>query len=272
MAAVWRRGAYRLWDPDTGLGQPITGATEGGDARRGTLFEPLLDPGRPSGIRELLRLGARGSRGTLVLIGVLTVVVGLLAAVIPVVAGALTQTVASQTTSTLLVVGCALVALAAGDAMLRGVRMFALLRIRGRGVAVSATAVWDRLLRLPMSWHSKRTVASRMTDANAVDTASMIMPDSTVTALLDVAAVGGALIGVLFTQHRPGARPDRVPGGAGRGGGRRGPDRRPLDPAGPGCPDRQSVGGPGDHRRGQPASGVRRVPAGPSPAGRAPRR
>lgn len=198
-AAVWRRRAYHLWDPDQGLGQPVKAGTQG-QVRRGTLLEPLLDPGRPSGTRDLLRLGARGSRMTLLLVATLTVVVGLLAAVIPLVAGALTQTVASQTTSTLLVVGCALVALAAGDAMVRGVRMFALLRVRGRGVAVTATAVWDRLLRLPMSWHARRSVASRMTDANAVDTASMIMPDSTVTALLDVAAVGGAVIGVLFTN------------------------------------------------------------------------
>ena len=35
-----------------------------------------------------------------------------------------------------------------------------------------------------------------MTDANAVDVASMAVPDAAVTALLDVAAVAGALIGV----------------------------------------------------------------------------
>ena len=84
--------------------------------------------------------------------------------------------------------------------MLRAVRAYALLRIRGRAVAITAAAVWDRLLRLPMSWQNRTTIASRMTDANAVDMASMSMSDATITALLDVAMVVGALIGVFTTS------------------------------------------------------------------------
>ncbi|HQZ86701.1 MAG TPA: ATP-binding cassette domain-containing protein, partial [Actinomycetota bacterium] len=143
------------------------------------------------------QLGIRGSRGSLWLIGGLTALVGLLAAVIPIVAGALTNSVASQTRSSLLVVGAALVAFAAGEMALRAVRSYALLRIRGRGTAIAATAVWDRLIRLPMSWQNQRTVSSRLTDANAVDTASTSMPDPVITSLLDVSAVVGALIGVM---------------------------------------------------------------------------
>ncbi|MEI8084421.1 MAG: ATP-binding cassette domain-containing protein, partial [Actinomycetes bacterium] len=155
---------------------------------------------RPARIRDLVRLGMRGSNKSLWLVGVLTAVVAVLAAVIPIVAGQLTASVQSQTQSTLLVVGVALIAFAAGDMALRAVRLYAMLRIRGRGVAVTATAVWDRMLRLPMSWQNQRTVASRMTDANAVDTASMSMPDSAITSLLDVSAVIGAVLGVLTTS------------------------------------------------------------------------
>ena len=199
-AAAWRHGRYRLWPPVAGSEVAVDAAVDRGLDRRATILEPLLDPRAPATLTDLMRIGLQGSRGSIALVAVLTAIVGLLAAVIPIVAGALTQTVADQTTSTLLVVGCALVALAAGDMMLQAVRSYALLRIRGRAVAITAAAVWDRLLRLPMSWHSRTTVSSRMTDANAVDMASMSMSDATITALLDVAMVVGALIGVFTTS------------------------------------------------------------------------
>lgn len=199
-AAAWRRGGYRLWHPDQGLGEVIAGDATAEWSRSAVLLEPLLDSNRPARLPDLARLGLRGNNNIIALVLGLTVVVGLLAAVIPVVAGTLTQSVSSQTSSTLIVVGFALVALAAGELLLRAVRSFALLRIRGRAVSVAATAVWDRLLRLPMSWHTRHTVASRMTDANAVDTASLTAPDPVITALLDVAAVGGAIVGVFITS------------------------------------------------------------------------
>ncbi len=199
-AAVWRHGAYHVWEPVQGLQGAVDGSTAAQWRRAVIVLEPLLDPNRPARIRDLVRLGMRGSTGSLWLVAGLTAVVGLLAAVIPIVAGALTNTIASQTRSTLLIVGAALVAFAVGDMALRAVRSYAMLRIRGRGTAVAATAVWDRLLRLPMSWQNQRSVASRMTDANAVDTASLSMPDSVITSLLDISAVVGALIGVVTTS------------------------------------------------------------------------
>ncbi|MFN8125326.1 MAG: ATP-binding cassette domain-containing protein [Candidatus Nanopelagicales bacterium] len=199
-AVSWRNGHYRMWPAADGADLLVDAAVDRTLDRRATVLEPLLDPRRPASLTDLLRIGLQGSRRSMLLVAVLTVVVGLLAAVIPIVAGALTQTVASQTTSTLLVVGCALVALAAGNMMLQAVRSFALLRIRGRAVGITAAAVWDRLLRLPMSWQNRTTVASRMTDANAVDMASMSMSDATITALLDVATVVGALIGIFTTS------------------------------------------------------------------------
>lgn len=201
-AAVWRRGHYHLWNPGSGLQEAVDQDVDADLVRRATVLEPLLDPRRPARLRDLVRLGLQGSKHSMALVLGLTVVIGLLAAVIPVVTGALTQTVADQTRSTLLVVGTALVALAFGDMLVRAVRSFALLRIRGRAVGTTAAAVWDRMLRLPMSWHKKGSVTSRMTDANAVDIASMSVPDTAITALLDVAAVAGAIIGV-FTISGP---------------------------------------------------------------------
>ena len=204
-AVVWRRGAYHEWLPANGqqaagFGEPITAKSSLTWSNRAVLLEPLLDPSQPATIRDLLRLGSRGNTRSLGLVVGLSAVVGLLAAVIPVVAGALTATVADQTRSTLLIVGAALVAFAAGDMAIRAVRSFALLRVRTRGTAVAATAVWDRLIRLPMGWQNQRTVSSRLTDANSVDTASTAMPDPVVTSLLDISAIVGAVIGVMTTS------------------------------------------------------------------------
>ena len=196
-AAVWRRGGYHVWQPGGGLTTAVDGGSSAQWSREAILLEPLLDANRPARIRDLLRLGVRGSTRCLWLVLGLTAAVGLLAAVIPIVAGQLTTTIANQTRSSLAVVGVALVAFAAGDMALRAVRSYALLRIRGRGVAVAATAVWDRLIRLPMSWQNRRTVSSRLTDAGAVDTASTAMPDAVITSLLDISAIVGALIGVM---------------------------------------------------------------------------
>ena len=43
-------------------------------------------------------------------------------------------------------------------------------------------------------------MSSRLTDANAVDTASSAMPDAVITSLLDISAVVGAVIGVMTTS------------------------------------------------------------------------
>ena len=199
-AAVWRRGAYHVWRPSGGLAEAIDRTSAARWSRGAILLEPLLPADRPARIRDLLQLGGRGSTRSLWLVLGLTAVVGLLAAVIPIVAGQLTTTIADQTRSSLAVVGAALVAFAAGDMALRAVRSYALLRIRGRGTAVAATAVWDRLIRLPMAWQNKRTVSSRLTDASAVDVAATSLPDAVITSLLDVSAIVGALIGVTTTS------------------------------------------------------------------------
>lgn len=200
VAAMWRRGAYHVWSPGAGMSGVINEQTADDYRRSAVLLEPLLDSHRPATISQLLSLGIRGSRRSLATVVALTVAIGVLAAVVPVVSGQLTTSVASQTGSTLLAVAAALVAFALGELCLRAVRSYALLRIRGRGTAASATALWDRMLRLPMSWHNGRTVASRMADANAVDTASTTMPDSVVTSLLDVATIVGAFVGVVTTS------------------------------------------------------------------------
>lgn len=202
--ALWHRGACQLWRPGLGFTGRVSADAVQKWAYEAILLEPLLDPSRPATVGQLLRLGIRGNSNSLWLVVGLTGVLGLLAAVIPLVSGSLTNTVANQQPSTLLLVAIALALFAAGSMALQAVRLFALSRVRGRGVAVAATAVWDRMLRLPMTWHNQRTVSSRLGDANSVDAASMALPDSVLTALLDVAVTLGAVTGVFVVSPQLG--------------------------------------------------------------------
>lgn len=202
--AVWRRGSCQMWVPGKGYTGAVQASTVADWGREAVVLEPLLDPTRPATVRELATLGFRGNNSSLWMIAAVTAVLGLLGAVIPLVAGELTSAVVSLTVSNLMVIGAALVAFAAGSMLLQAVRLFALMRIRGNGVAVAASAVWDRMLRLPMSWHNKRSVSARMTDANAIDGASMALPDSLVTALLDVTVTLGAVTGAFLASPQLG--------------------------------------------------------------------
>lgn len=197
VAVVWRRGSYRVLVPGVAAGDTVTAARAQSLARSAVLLQPLLDPAKPASVRDLIRLAARGSGRSVGAVLWPTLIVGLLTAVIPIVSGRLTNTVASQTTSTLLVIGGALALLAVGDMAVRAIRGYALLRIRGKAVSVAGAAMWDRLLRLPMPWHARRPVASRTWDANTVDYASRKVSDAAATALLDVVAVCGSLLAVL---------------------------------------------------------------------------
>ena len=130
----------------------------------------------------------------------MTAVVGVLNAVIPVVSGRLTTSVAQGSHSALAVVAIALVLLVVAVTMLGAVRTFALIRIRTSSTAIASAALWDRHLRLPMRWHHGRTEVARLTSSMAVDLASAQAPDSAVIALLDTAAVLGSVIGALVAN------------------------------------------------------------------------
>lgn len=199
VAQPGRRG-YRLWDPASGRELALDDDRAARLARTALLFQPLLDPNTPARLRDLVRMGTRGGGRTVAVILVSTAIVGLLAAVVPVVAGRLTSAVAANTGTALPAVAVALLLVVAASAAVSAVRMFALLRLRTQFTSTTAAAVWDRQLRLPMAWHRRRTHSERITDATAVDVAAANASDSVVTALLDTAAVVGAILGAFVVN------------------------------------------------------------------------
>lgn len=198
--ADFSRGAYRVWTPAAGHAVRVDADVAATLEPAALVLQPLLDPGRPASLRDLVRLGARGSGTSVALVLAMTAAVGLLGAVIPVVSGQVTSAVAEQTGTSLLTIFAALILLVVAVTMLRAVRTFAIIRVRTRSTSIAAAAVWDRQLRLPMSWHQERTQVARMTNASSVDLASGQASDSVVTSLLDSAALVGAVIGALFVN------------------------------------------------------------------------
>lgn len=200
VAQPGRRG-YRVWDPATGHDTAVDAERAAGLARTALLFQPLLNPGRPARLRDLLRMGTRGAGRAFAVILLATTVVALLSAVVPVVAGRLTAAVAEDTGVALPSVAIALLLVVAASTAVSAVRAFALLRIRTQFTSTAAAAVWDRQLRLPMAWHNKRTQSERIMDATAVDVAASGASDSVIIALLDTSAIVGAVVGAFVVNE-----------------------------------------------------------------------
>ena len=198
--AAWSRGAYRLWTPGSGYSEAVNQSSAAGVDSTALVLQPLLDPTKPASMRDLLRVATRGSGSSVAVVLAMTAAVGVLNAVIPVVVGRITTSVASGGGTSLLAVAIALVLVVVAVTMLNAVRTFAIIRVRTSSTSIAAGAVWDRQLRLPMKWHKERTEVARMTSSMSVDLASGQAPNSTVIALLDTAAVIGAVLGALIAS------------------------------------------------------------------------
>ena len=191
---------YRLWSPGTGREFELDADSAARIAHTALLLQPLLDPNRRARLRDLLRMGTRGSGRTVGIVLLTTALIGGLSAVVPVVSGRLTAAVAASTGTLLPAVGLALLLVVGASTAVAAVRVFALLRLRTQFTSTAAAAVWDRQLRLPMSWHKKRTHSERITDATSVDVAASSASDATITALLDTAAILGSVFGAFVVS------------------------------------------------------------------------
>lgn len=198
--AQWSKGGYRLWTKETGYQAKIQAKDAAQLGVTAKVLQPLLDPSKSASLRDLLRMSFRGAGSSVLVVVVMTVVVGLLNAVVPIVSGKITTSVAEGADTPLLAVAVALVLLVVAVLMLNAVRLFALVRIRTSSTAIASAAVWDRQLRLPMSWHKQRTEVARLTSSMSVDLSSGQAPNTAIIALLDAAAIGGSVLGGLFVS------------------------------------------------------------------------
>jgi ABC-type bacteriocin/lantibiotic exporter with double-glycine peptidase domain len=197
-AAVWRRG-WVLIDPLSGKQQPITEELAERIERKATELLPVL-PAAPTGIRQLARLALRGSRREIIAILAVTALLAAMSFVTPFLMGQIANLfIASSPRSAYVgLFGAMLLVVIAGISW-QAVRALAMLRARSQAAAVSAGAVWERVMRQRATWHSQRSLGDRSAQASAVNNASAALPDETVARLLDTAAVLGSLAAIATT-------------------------------------------------------------------------
>ncbi len=162
-------------------------------------FVPVL-PASPQSMRSLLRLSTQGSGNDVAVVLALTVLLGLASFVTPIVFGSITASFGTISLASLFALLGVLVVVLGATTLWRYVRGLALLRVRVRGTAIAAGAMWDRLMRLRANWHEGRTLGARMTRASAVTLAAATVPDATILALLDSFIIVGSLAAVATTN------------------------------------------------------------------------
>jgi ATP-binding cassette subfamily C protein len=152
-----------------------------GDA---TMFYPPL-PAGPLSKRDLFAFALRGRRRDLLTILAMGLGGGLLALLLPVVTGEIFGTVIpSADRGRLFVMTVALVASALTAAGFQATRSIAVLRLGGRIDGSLQSAVWDRLLTLPVSFFRRFTVGDLAVRSVGVDAIRDLLTGNVLTSLL----------------------------------------------------------------------------------------
>jgi len=186
-------GSYELVDPQADDRQggaarrrPVGAAVAESLAGDATMFYPPL-PAGPLRPRDLLAFALKGRRRDLATILAMGVGGGLLALLLPIVTGAVFGTIIpSADRSRLLAMTLALVASALAGAAFQVTRSIAVLRLGGRIDGRLQSAVWDRLLALPVSFFRRFTVGDLAVRSLGVDAIRELLTGNVLTSFLAV--------------------------------------------------------------------------------------
>ena len=157
VALLWRRGGYAAVHPGTGRETPVGKANAQEFEPRAVMFYRPL-PDKPLSLLGLVRFTLRGARGdllALLLAGLVTVAIG---ALVPVATGKVLGEYVPRAQEGLIVQVC-LAVMVSGvvSAAFTLLENLSILRLEGRIEAALQPAVWDRLLRLPTRFFTRRS-------------------------------------------------------------------------------------------------------------------
>ncbi|KZD09301.1 NHLP bacteriocin export ABC transporter permease/ATPase subunit [Oceanibaculum pacificum] len=163
--------AYRMTDPATGRTVPVTaGIAEELSGEAYVLYRPF--PAKALTLGELLRFGARGLKREFQMTAAMGMLAGLVALATPIATGYLFSSIVPRADIDMhLMVIAGLILAAFGTAAFTVTRSFAMLRIQARMDSSIQTAVWDRLLALPIPFfraYSSGDLADRANGINAI--------------------------------------------------------------------------------------------------------
>jgi NHLM bacteriocin system ABC transporter ATP-binding protein len=161
-----------------------------------TFYRPL--PARPLALRDIWRFGLRGSRGdlwTFVLAGFAGSALGLFA---PLATGWLfDDLIPSAARDPILHVFAALVMSAIASAVFQFVQGIALLRVQTRVSGSAQSAVWDRLLSLPVTFFREYSAGDLSSRAMGIDKMRRALAGTTISAIMS-GTFSVANIGLMF--------------------------------------------------------------------------
>ncbi|MFF9623459.1 NHLP bacteriocin export ABC transporter permease/ATPase subunit [Streptomyces griseosporeus] len=196
VALLWRRGGYVAVHPSTGRETPVEQANaEEFEPRAVMFYRPL--PDRRLGPLGLLRFTLRGTGpdlAWLLLAGLVTVAIG---ALVPIATGKVLGEYVPTARSGLIVQVCLAVmvsgVVAAAFMLLQNLTI---LRLEGRIEATLQPAVWDRLLRLPTTFFTKRSTGELASAAMGVSAMRRLLAGvgPTVAQAVTVGAMNLALL------------------------------------------------------------------------------
>ncbi|UQX05237.1 NHLP bacteriocin export ABC transporter permease/ATPase subunit [Streptomyces sp. RerS4] len=175
VALLWRRGRYEAVDPATGARESVGKANaEDFEPSAVMLYRPLPDGG--TGLPALLRFSLRGTgedlRG-LVLGGLAAVGLG---ALVPIATGKVLGEYVPRAENSLIVQSAlALIAASVVSAAFMLLQNVSILRMEGRIEATLQPAVWDRLLRLPVTFFAGRSTGELASAAMGISSIRRVM-------------------------------------------------------------------------------------------------
>ena len=196
----WKGRGWMALDP-RGIQEPslIDATTVEEYEPSGTELVPVLESAS-SKLSDLGRLTFGGSRRELVVSAFMTLLVAMAAFVIPYVFGVISESFDSISGASLIETLIALALLLLASLGWQFVRGRALMRARARGGAIAMGAVWDRMMRLPTTWHDGFSLGDRLTQATAVNVAAAGVPDAVIAQLMDAVIVLGSLAAIATTN------------------------------------------------------------------------
>lgn len=190
-------GGYVLVEGATGHQRQVTAKVAAELSPRAFVLYRRLPDGdvTPS---DVIRLGFPNPRRDLFTIAAAAALFGLLSLLTPLFAGEITETVIPEARlSQLTVLILALVAAAFAGGGFALVQSIAILRLEGRADSILQAAVWDRLMRAPVSFFRRFTVGDLNARAFAIDGIRRIVSAQVVTAILS-ATTGIFSLGLMF--------------------------------------------------------------------------
>src|SRR5262245_47613133 len=183
--ALWpqRNGRYALYDPELRSSVPLDVETAATLNPFAFMFYQGFDDEAVSA-RTLLALGLKGCTREIVLIVAVSMASGALAMLVPVVTGVVFDSIIPTARRAELAVVCALLLLSSVVTGLLGMaRSLAVLRVQGRASLALQSALWDRLLSLPLPFFRAYTTGDLAQRSAAITQIRSLMTGTALTAI-----------------------------------------------------------------------------------------